>query len=277
MTEAAERISETNLEERIDVGRTETELSRLARTLNGAFDRLGAALDRQTRFTADASHELRTPVSIVVSNAECGLRRDRSAEEYREALEKCLRAGRRMTGVVEGLLVLTRADAGELVLATETVDLGTVVRETADFLAPLAAERGVAVNLNGEAAPVTVRGDAERLRNALGNLVSNAIRYNREGGRVDVSLSAGEEEAVLTVADTGVGIPADARDRVFERFYRVDGARSRDAGGNGLGLAITKWIVEAHGGRISLESEEGVGTTVTIRLPRSAALPISGK
>jgi heavy metal sensor kinase len=267
MTEAAEAISSTDLSRRIDIGSTETELGRLAGTLNSAFDRLADAFDRQTRFTADASHELRTPVSIVVSNAECGLRRDRTSEEYRESLEHCLRAGRRMTGVVDGLLVLTRADAGELVLSREPVDLRALVSETVDFLRPLAGDHGVTVSLSADAEPAMLSGDAERLRTAVGNLVSNAIRYNRENGRVDVTLLREEGELVLIVSDTGVGIPEEARARVFERFFRVDRARSRDAGGSGLGLAITKLVVEAHGGRISLTSEEGAGTTVTVRLP----------
>jgi heavy metal sensor kinase len=267
MTQAAERISHANLSERIDVGRTETELGRLAGTLNRAFDRLEAAFDRQARFTADASHELRTPLSIVVSNAECGLRRDRTAEDYREALETCLRAGRRMAGVVEGLLVLARADAGEIEIEREPVDLRALLEETIEFLAPVAAEHGVTLALDGENRPATVRGDAAHLRNAIGNLVSNAIRYNREGGRVDVSLAVGSGESILAVADTGVGIPEADRERVFERFFRVDTARSRDAGGSGLGLAIASWVVRAHGGRIALESEEGQGTTVTVRLP----------
>jgi heavy metal sensor kinase len=265
MTDTAGRISETNRSERIDVGRTESELGQLAATLNGAFDSLEDALDRQTRFTADASHELRTPLSIVVSNAECGLRKDRSPEEYRESLEKCLRAARRMTGVVSGLLTLARSDAGDLILDLQDVDLGSVTRESIEFLAPLAEEHEVAVGLAGD--PVGIRGDVERLREAVGNLVSNAIRYNRPGGRVDVTLGSENGEAVLTVADTGVGIPGEALDRVFERFYRVDPARSREVGGSGLGLAITKWIVEAHRGGIELESTEGEGTTVTVRLP----------
>ncbi|MHC4471020.1 MAG: ATP-binding protein [Planctomycetota bacterium] len=265
MTGSAERISDSNRSERIDIGRTESELGQLAETLNAAFDRLQDAFDRQTRFTADASHELRTPLSVVVANAECALRQDRSPEEYRESLEKCLRAARRMSGVVEGLLVLARSDAGELALDRSDVDLRSVLEETVDLLAPLAEEHEVSVNLDADG--IVVPGDAERLRDAVGNLVSNAIRYNRRGGRVDVSLAQRDGRAVLTVADTGVGIPRDALERVFERFFRVDGARSRDIGGSGLGLAITKWIVEAHDGRIALTSQVDVGTTATVRLP----------
>jgi len=265
MTRCAERIDAVAPAERIDVGETATELGRLAATLNGAFDRLREALDRQTRFTADASHELRTPLSVVVTNAELGLRRERTPEEYREALETCLRAGNRMTGVVDGLLTLARSDGGEIEIAGEEVDLGALAREAVNDLASAAADGDVAMTVEAEA--VTVRGDPDRLRDVIGNLVSNAIRYNRPGGTVTVRLAPDEDAAVLTVTDTGVGIPADALPHVFERFFRVDRARSREVGGNGLGLAITKWIVEAHGGTIAMASEAGTGTTATVRLP----------
>jgi heavy metal sensor kinase len=266
MTATAARIEGGRRSERIDVDRTEVELTRLGQALNAAFDRMEDALDRQTRFTADASHELRTPLSVMISNAECGLRRDRGPEDYREALETCLRAARRMTGVVEGLLTLARSDAGRLELRRESVDLRAVLEEVVAQQGPPAEERGIRVGL-GNAAGLVVPGDAERLRDAIGNIVANGIRYNRDGGRVDVSLSSREGQAVLVVADTGVGIPAGDLQRVFERFYRVDVARSRAAGGCGLGLPIARWIIEAHGGTVSLESREGSGTTATIRLP----------
>lgn len=265
ITEAAEAISESNLSRRIDLAATETELGRLARTLNGTFERLERAFSRQTRFTADASHELRTPLSVILTQAELALRRERSPEEYREALAACLRAAQRMKAVVEGLLTLARADAGMLVLKRERVDLRKLLEETAAMLGPLALERRVAVAVSAEA--VAVAGDPDRLREAVTNLISNAIRYNREGGRVDVTLQAVPGEAVIMVADTGVGIPEKDRPHLFERFYRVDPARSREAGGTGLGLSITKWIVEAHGGVISFTSREGEGTTFVVRLP----------
>ncbi|MFN3486300.1 MAG: sensor histidine kinase [Planctomycetota bacterium] len=265
ITEAAEAISESNLSRRIDVAATETELGRLARTLNGTFERLERAFSRQTRFTADASHELRTPLSVILTQAELALRRERAPEEYREALAACLRAAQRMKAVVEGLLTLARADAGTLVLKRERVDLRKLLEETAAMLGPLALERRVAVAVSAEA--VAVEGDPDRLREAVTNLLSNAIRYNREGGRVDMTLQAVPGEAVITVADTGVGIPEKDRPHLFERFYRVDPARSREAGGTGLGLSITKWIVEAHGGVISFTSREGEGTTFVVRLP----------
>lgn len=269
ITEAAEAISESNLSRRIDVAATETELGRLARTLNETFERLERAFSRQTRFTADASHELRTPLAVILTQAELALRRERSPAEYREALDACLRAAQRMKAVVEGLLTLARADAGTLALRRERVDLQKLLEETAAMLGALALERRVAVTVSAEA--VAVQGDADRLREAVTNLLSNAIRYNREGGRVEVTLQADRSEAVLAVSDTGVGIPEKDRPHIFERFYRADPARSREAGGTGLGLSITKWIVEAHGGTISFTSREGEGTTFVVRLPAASA------
>jgi heavy metal sensor kinase len=265
MSAAAADISATNLSRRIDAARTQDELGRLAHVLNATFDRLEAAFQRQVRFTADASHEFRTPLSVVIAHAELALKRERSGEEYREALATCLRAARRMQVVTDGLLVLARADACELDIAREPVDLRKVVEEAAGLLAPLATERHVAVHL--DLASATILGDRDRLQQIADNVLSNALHHNREHGRVDVSLRRDGSWVLLAIADTGCGIPAKDRPFVFERFYRVDKARARDRGGVGLGLAITKWLVESHGGHISFVSDEGAGTTFTIRLP----------
>jgi two-component system OmpR family sensor kinase len=266
MSEAAAAVSASNLAQRIDVGRTESELGQLAVTLNQAFDRLEKAFERQTRFTADASHELRTPLAIVMSQAELALRKDRTPEEYREALETSLKAAQRMKAVVEGLLTLARADAKEVDLRREPVELGRLVEETASLLGPMALERKVSLTVSAE--PVAVTGDADRLREVVTNLITNAIRYNVQGGKVDVTLAAQKDQATLTVVDTGIGIPEKDQAQLFERFYRVDKARSREVGGSGLGLAISKWIIEAHGGTISFSSRENAGSTFTARLPR---------
>ena len=268
MTETASAVSSSNLSQRIDVAQTQSELGRLAKTLNETFDRLERAFDRQTRFTADASHELRTPLSIVLAQAELALSKERSPEEYRKGYATTLQAARRMKAVVEGLLTLARADAREINLRKERVELRLLVEETLSLLGPLAHEKKVAMKLHAETACVT--GDPDRLREVVTNLVTNAVRYNREGGRVDVTLKAEGGGAVLAVADTGIGIPEADRPHVFERFYRADKSRGRDEGGSGLGLAITKWIVEAHGGSIAFTSREGEGTTFTIRMPRGA-------
>jgi heavy metal sensor kinase len=262
----ASKISADNLSERIDADALDAELVELARVLNEAFDRLQEAFERQTRFTADASHELRTPLAVLRSQAELTLSRPRSADEYRKAVETCLRAAERMTGLVERLLALARADAGAAALHREPVDLGRVVSETVAQFGPLAEQKGV--TLSASVAPAVVTGDAAALGQVAANLISNAIEYNRPGGHVGVRVTADVDEVTLTVTDTGVGIPPEHRPYIFERFYRVDKARSRAAGGSGLGLAICKAIVEAYGGTIGFDSALGEGSTFWVRLPR---------
>lgn len=268
MSAAAAEISAANLCGRIDIGKTESELARLAATLNGTFARLEAAFARQARFTADASHELRTPVSVVISQAELALRKDRTPGEYREALEACLRAGRRLERLAAGLLTLARFDACAGISRRERVDLGETAAETLSFLRPLAEDRGIALRLQGDSVPV--EGDPDRLREALTNLVENAILYNRPGGEVEVALVRDGAAALLEIRDTGPGIPEADRPRLFERFHRVDRARSRGTGGAGLGLSIAKAIIEAHGGTIGFRADPGRGTTFALRLPSPA-------
>jgi heavy metal sensor kinase len=266
----ASAISAANLSRRIDVAQTEDELGRLATTLNETFGRLEQAFERQARFTADASHELRTPLSVVMTHAELALRKERSPEEYREALETVLEASKQMKALVEGLLTLARADARQALIAAVEVPLHVVVEEVAAVLGPLALERKVAVTVH--ATPLNVTGDRDRLREAVANLLTNAIRYTSENGKVDVTLQEEAGVAVFQVADTGIGIPEQDQPHLFERFFRADSARARDQGGAGLGLAITKWIVEAHRGTIAFSSREGTGTTFTVRLPQAAKI-----
>jgi heavy metal sensor kinase len=265
MAATARGISERDLSARLDATGVPTELRGLAEAFNTTLGRLEAAFVRQARFTADASHELRTPVSIIRTQAEVALARERSTGEYRVALEACLKAAERMTGIVEGLLTLARTDAGEAEPARETVELAPLVREATELLQAEAEAGGVTIDC--AVASAAVRGDAALLGEVVSNLVSNAVRYNRAGGRVDVSLAARNGEVELRVADTGIGIPAEAVPHLFDRFFRVDPARSREQGGSGLGLAITRWIVEAHGGTIDVESREREGSTFTVRLP----------
>ncbi len=267
ISRAASEISGSNLDKRIDVGKTETELGRLAATLNSAFDRLRNVVEQQSRFTADASHELRTPVSIVLTTAEQTLTRDREAEEYRESLEAVLRAARRMKGIVDGLLALTRADSGGVSLKREDVELADVVEETLRLLKPLADHHSVSLSSSGTRPRVC--GDLERLREVFTNLITNGIRYNRPGGSVTVLVQENGKEVEARIIDTGIGIAEDHLPHLFDRFYRVDPARTRDAGGSGLGLAITKWIVDSHGGSVTATSREGEGSTFTVRLPLS--------
>jgi heavy metal sensor kinase len=265
MAATAASIDERDLSKRLDEGACPRELRGLARAFNRALDRLEAAFLRQAQFTADASHELRTPVAVLRTQAEQALRGERTAKEYRATLEACVRAAERMTGLVESLLSLARADEAGSRSSSGAFALDGLVRETAEQLRPLAEAEGVEICCAGE--PVEVRGDARLLGEALSNLVGNGVRYNRRGGAVEVSVSRENGEAVIRVRDTGVGIPAGALPHIFERFYRVDPARSRGRGGSGLGLAIARRIVEAHEGSIEVESRPGEGSTFTVRLP----------
>lgn len=270
MSRTAASISAHNFSERIDLEDTDSELGQLALVLNQTFDRLEAAFDQQTRFTADASHELRTPLAVVLAQAELTLSRPRSVDDYRAALETCRRAGQRMKSLIECLLILARFDAGEPSLKLRPIELESLVHDCVDLLQPLATERQIAIEC--WMSPVSVVGDRERLNQVVTNLLTNAISYNRDGGRIDVTIEVECGQAILTVADTGLGISAEDALHVFERFYRVDKARSRADGGSGLGLAICKSIVEAHGGTISVRSTIEVGTTFEVRLPHRAEL-----
>ena len=260
----AAAISATNLSERINPATVDRELEGLARVLNATFDGLEAAFDRQARFTADASHELRTPLAVLRSQAQMALSRPRPAEEYRKSIEECLRAGERMTALVEGLLMLARADAGKLDLRHEMVDLKQVAADAVSQLRPLAD--GLSIAVATKLMPVQVRGDAVRIGQVITNLVANAIRYNRPGGQVRVRLTETNGEAILSIEDTGLGIPEADQSHIFERFYRVSKDRSRLSGGSGLGLAISKSIVEGHGGTITFTSAADKGTTFEVRI-----------
>jgi heavy metal sensor kinase len=265
MSAAAAAISAANLSERIDPATFDRELQSLAGTLNETFARLEAAFERQSRFTADASHELRTPLAVLASHLEFALSRSSLDPDERETLEACQRAARRMKSLVEALLLLARADAGSLSTSRQSCDLAGIVEECADMLRPLAAQKNAELILQLEACEL--EGDPALLGQLIMNLLTNAIHYNRPGGRVLASVGAESNRAVLVVEDSGEGIPAAEQPHLFERFFRVDKARSREDGGNGLGLSIAKRIVELHGGEISFTSQPGQGTRFAVRLP----------
>ncbi len=262
---AASRISAGNLSHRIDTQDTDTELGQLASVLNSTFSRLEASFERQQQFTADASHELRTPVAVILSQTQATLARERNPAEYRETLEACQRAAQRMRALTESLLVLARIDAGEESKTRERLDLGPAVRGCVELLRPLANERQV--TLRCDLQPSECLGDSEQLAQVITNLVTNAILHNKSGGEATISTRREQQWAILTVADTGPGIPAEHLPRVFERFYRADKSRSGATGGTGLGLAISKAIVETHGGNVEVATEQGAGSTFTVRLP----------
>jgi heavy metal sensor kinase len=253
------------MSERIDEKNVDTELAGLAQVLNQTFDRLQEAFDRRSQFTADASHELRTPLAVMRSQAELTLSRPREKQEYREALEACLRAAERMTGLVDRLLTLARSDAAGTNIERTNFDFDRLVAEVIAEYEPLARQKGIVLKADIDPAPVS--GDADALAQVVGNLIGNAIQYNRPKGVVRVQLTQSPLGTKLAVVDTGVGISNTDRPHVFERFYRVDQARSRSSGGSGLGLAICKAIVESHQGTIGFDSVEGEGSTFWVMLP----------
>jgi heavy metal sensor kinase len=261
----AVKIASGDLSQRINVADTESELGRLASVLNSTFTRLESAFANQARFTADASHELRTPVAVVLTQAQTTLSRDRTGSEYREALEACQRAAQRMRKVIDPLLELARLDAGEAEMKRERFDLAEVTRESVELVRPLAAARGIEIHYEWQ--PTECLGDAERVGQVVTNLLINAIDYNQELGQVRISTCTENNAARLTITDTGVGISEEDLPHIFERFYRVDKARSRDQGHTGLGLAICKAILEAHAGTIAASSKLGAGSTFSVELP----------
>ena len=267
ITEIASEIGASHLDRRLPVG-VEDELGRLALTLNTMFDRLQAGFEARMRFTADASHELRTPLAIIVGNVELGLKRERTASEHREFLQEIAGAAQRMRHTVESLLTLARADAHALIVEHEVVPVAALIGEAIHGLEQLAAQRSVtlATNIGTGVGTEVVRGDRERLRELVTILVSNAIQYNRTGGSVTISAEQLGERVRLSICDTGIGIAAEQLPFVFDRFFRADPARSRSDGGVGLGLAIAKSIVEAHGGAIRVVSQLGVGSTFVVEL-----------
>jgi two-component system OmpR family sensor kinase len=266
MSETVSEIGANNLSRRLDLEGIDTELGQLGELINSMLERLGRSFDQQARFTADASHELRTPLAVILAQVELALSRPRDAPAYRESLEACGRAAKRMKSLVDDLLTLARADAGKLELRPRTIDLAQIAEECAALLEPLALKRLVRIQL--ETHPVILKGDPERLSQVLMNLLNNAIEYNHRNGEVFLSVQSTDDAATVIVEDTGVGIPEADLPLVFNRFHRVDAARSRASGGSGLGLAICQSIVEAHGGTIAVASRVQRGSTFTVTIPR---------
>ena len=264
ISSTAREISAGDLSRRINVAEAESELGQLAAVLNSTFARLEAAFAQQQQFTSDAAHELRTPVSVILTQTQTALNRDRDAGEYKQTVEACHRAAQRMRKLIESLLALARFDAGQEGLKRLPFDFSKTVSDCVELVRPLAGERGVKISV--EAGLLEITGDAGRLAQVVTNLLTNAIQYNRPDGEVRVKLESKNGLAELTVTDTGQGIAAEDLPRVFGRFFRADESRT-GAGNAGLGLAISKAIVEAHGGTIDVASKENAGTTFTVRLP----------
>ena len=266
ITRTAQAIGAGNLQGRLGLAPRADEVGRLAATFDGMLDRLEHAFVQQRQFVADASHELRTPLASIRSDLDILRRRPRSVaahEEFEQGLDEEIG---RLSALVEDLLTLARADSGQAELAREFVYLDALVETVAARVGRLAEAKGVALELCVER-DVALIGDPARLHQLAFNLLGNAVKYTPAGGQVRVTVAARDGTACLEVADTGAGIPPEDLPRVFDRFYRADEARTRTAGGAGLGLAIARWCAEAHGGRIAVRSRLGVGSVFSVSLP----------
>lgn len=267
-----------SLHRRLAVPMTADEVARLASTLNRMLARLEQSFGSLHRFTADASHELKTPLMVLRAGVERSLTDPRTPSDVLQTLDETLEQINWMTEMVESLLTLARADEGRAPLTLEEHDLRPVLADVAETAEMLGEQQGIQVTCDTPDAPVTVAVDPHRIREMLLNLITNAIKYTPSGGSVELELREAPDTVAIAVRDTGIGIAAGDLPHIFDRFWRADPARSRtgDRPGVGLGLAITKWIAEAHGGSISVQSRPGRGTTFTVLLPRTpAGLPAS--
>lgn len=262
----AGEISAQRLSARLPVGASGDELDRLSTTLNAMFERLEGSFRSVTQFTADASHELRTPAAIIRATAELASARPRTSEEHSKSWKLVLAESERTALLLDDLMTLARADADAVAICLCRADLAGCAREAVGEVAVLAESADVSIRYSGPEA-AAVLGDAESLRRVCLILLDNAIKYSPPGGNVDVSVSLSEEETILEVRDTGIGIELDDLPHIFNRFYRASKDRSRKSGGTGLGLAIAQRIVEHHAGRISAVSLPGQGSCFQIRLP----------
>ena len=267
ITRSARTINAANLSDRLEKLTTGDEMQRLSDTLNEMLGRIEDAFIRVTQFTADASHELRTPISLIRTEAEIALRRSRGDVEYREALRHILLESERTTVLVEELLTLARADSGRETLHISSVDLFTIVREVSDQWQELMATRNLTFTRKAIDEETSVLGDRGALQRLLTLLLDNAVKYTPAPGTIELCLETRGSSAVICVRDSGIGIAVEDQPRIFERFYRVGKARSRDLNGAGIGLAIAQWIVQQHRGSITVESSPGKGSTFLVELP----------
>jgi len=266
ITQSAERITSRNLSERLPALNTGDEMERLSGSLNGMIARLEESFQHVSRFSADASHELRTPLTILHGELEAIVQRPELGPDAREAIASALEETERLAKIVESLLAISRLDAGEVKMERERLDLADLAATTTEQMRLLAEDKRITLRCE-TGRRVEVEGNRSRLKQVVVNLLDNAIKYTPEAGTVQVRVGAANGSALLEIEDDGVGIPAEALPHLFERFYRVDKARSRQMGGTGLGLSIVKSICAAHGGQVKVESAEGKGSRFRVELP----------
>jgi heavy metal sensor kinase len=267
MNQQTQRISAESLAARLDVANPRDEVGQLALTINALLARLDAAFQEQRRFVADASHELRTPLAILRGETEVALQQERRTADYKESLALIKDEAERLSRIVENLFLLARQPVDAVSMTRETVRLDQLVTDCARAASVLAVQKGLRLQLQDHLPAITVTGDDEMLKRMLLNLLDNAVKYTPEGGAISIDLGSPDGHARIVVTDTGIGIPAEDQPRIFDRFFRVDKARSRALGGAGLGLSIARWIVEGHGGILSVESAPGQGSSFRVDLP----------
>ncbi len=267
----AEMIGVDNLSRRLEVPKPYDELRRLTETLNAMLGRIESSFHKITQFTADASHDLRTPVAVMRATAEIALRKPRTQPEYEAALSRVLQTSVETSAMLENLLMIARADAGAAGLEMHPVDLKNHIRRAQEHGEILAATKSLSFSSQLPDSEVLVKGDAIAIDRLLMILIDNAVKYTPPGGRCEIALTMSETEAHIEVKDSGVGIESEDLESIFERFYRADKTRSREISGAGLGLAIARWIANVHGGSISAESVIGTGSVFRVKLPALAA------
>jgi len=269
MATQSQKISAERLSDRLPIQNPEDELGRLGTAFNDLLARLQGAFDQLRRFTADASHELRTALTAIRSVGEVALQEQKNPAEYRDVIGSMLEEVDRLTRLVESLLALSRADAGQIQLQRTDISLLTIAREASAMVEVLAEEKGQQLGVDGDAS-IIVSADRLILRQAIVNLLDNAIKYSPKASRISIRLARGtDNQATVDIADQGPGIPSEHQPYVFDRFYSVDKARTREWGGAGLGLSIARWAVQAHEGELTLRSEQGQGAIFRIWLPPS--------
>lgn len=264
---SAERIGVRDLSQRLEVPKAKDELRRLTETVNAMLGRIESSVKRITQFTADASHDLRTPLSLIRTNAELALRRPRSEAEYRETLSRILSASEETTELIEHLLTLARADAGAAHLRFEPVDLQSALLEIAQQARVLAQAKGLSFSAQLKVDGTVLSADLAAFDRLLLILFDNAVKYTPPGGAITLRAFREEERAILEVEDNGIGIPPADLPRIFDRFFRADQVRSREISGSGLGLAIAHWIVQSHRGEITAQSSPATGSVLRVMLP----------
>lgn len=268
LSKELKNFTANELYKRLPLPKSKDEITELFESINTMISSLEKSFEQVRQFSADASHELRTPLTIIKGEIEVALRSERTVEEYQDILVSVLEEIDRMARIIEDLLLIAKADAKEIIIDKKQIKLNELLTDLCEQLTIFGEAKDVTIKY-GDLPEVIIYADPLRLRQVFTNIIENAIKYNVKGGQVVVSLEQSESEVIIKVADTGIGIKNEDLNRIFDRFYRSDKSRKREAGGAGLGLSICKWIIESHGGNIKVNSEYGKGSTFIISLPKT--------